>query len=79
MEFPVIELTLDKRLVLPRTAIDECADDQRTAYYGACSSKWARSIQAAIQPDGKVNITIKRKYFDDNGDEQPEIVEVIER
>jgi len=79
LEFPVIELTIDKRLVLPRTAIAECdASDTRTAYFGPCPSEWAQSIQAVTKPVDKVNVTIKRKFVDD-GDVQQETVEVIEK
>lgn len=77
--FPVIELMLDNRQVLPRTAIAECAvSDTRTAYFGACPSEWAQSIQAVTKPVGRINVTVKRKFLDD-GDVQQESVEVIER
>ncbi|MQR00969.1 hypothetical protein [Glaciimonas soli] len=68
-DFPVIELRVAEKTVLQRTALDTCSANDKRAniYFGTCPGNWAQSIETKMLADGRVEVEVKRKFDDSDG------------
>ena len=69
LDFPVIEISKGKQVLLKPTAIEQCdVNIPRFNYFGQCPNSWARSIEVIPTPEG-LTIEVKRFYTDEDYNE----------
>jgi len=69
LDFPVIEISKGKQVLLKSTAIEQCdVNIPRFTYFGQCPNSWARSIEVIPTPEG-LTIEVKRLYIDEDYNE----------
>jgi hypothetical protein len=64
-DFPVVELRMGDRTILPRTGLQVCeqGDRMESYFFGKCPDAWASFIKTKEQPDGGLQISVTRKYL----------------
>lgn len=79
VDFPVIELRIAERTVIPRTALDICVQNDKRAniYFGSCPDHWAQSIKTIALPDRHIKAVINRK-FENHENIEKETTEAVE-
>ena len=64
LDFPVIQVKQGKRILLPPTALEQCAITfSRYTYFGECPDSWAKSIEVQ-QIGGTYQVKVTRRYDD---------------
>ena len=67
-DFPVVELRMADRTILPRTSLQVCSlsDRMENYFFGPCPDNWANEIKTEERADGRLQITVVRKFSDAN-------------
>jgi len=65
LDFPVIEIRQGKKVLLEKTALEQCAVGlSRYNYFGECPGSWAQSIEVLPADSGHA-VHVKRIYTDE--------------
>jgi len=78
-DFPVIELRMLSRTILPRTAMGLCSVNDRMSnyFFGKCPDFWASKIETKLTNFDSINIKVTRKFEDNALNEKEVASEVV--
>ena len=66
VEFPLVELRKNNKIVLPETALYECELPNKEGFnpFYHCPDGYAQSIESTVTPKNKLKITVHRNFLD---------------
>lgn len=69
LDFPLIEISQGRKLLLPRTALEPCAvSTLRYTLVGECPGRWAERIEVGADEEGR-RVRVKRVFSDEAYDD----------